>query len=580
MATCCSPRSHRRRRTAQVAVAKARTKIGGRGFGSTGSVRCKGNAGGYAARIPISRAVLSCNKQSASKPKLNMTGTAGQRRVPTGYFSSIPLPPLLPSPEQLRIVEEIEKQFTRLDAAVGALRAAQAKLKRYRASVLNAAVTGKLVPTEAALARAEGRDYEHASVLLERIQRERAEQERDKPRRKRPAPAPVDASTLPELPEGWAWTRLSSIGEVRLGRQRSPKRAIGPNMRPYLRAANVTWNGLDLSDVKEMDFSAREVASYQLFENDILLSEASGSVDEVGKPAIWNGQIDGCCFQNTLIRLRLHAEIVPYVYCHLLSDARSGALGRAARGVGIHHLGAERTESWIVSLPPLAEQQRVVAELERRLSVVQQAEAGIETNLKRAERLVRPSSSVRSRDGSFPRTRTTNPPPCCWSASRRKGRQRRRSGGAGAGRGLRGLDGHRERSVGCSLTRRFPMGTDRQRQDVKDSVAMHIGVVHELRRMHEEIMTLDAMPLERGMAMVRWYASSHYILLRTVDQALSVQHIKAAWAAHYRHEEKELAFSRERGEQRALWLVPLIRWSSSAVVSVGVAATVWMLRFS
>ena len=60
-------------------------------------------------------------------------------------------------------MEEIEKQFTRLDVAVKALRAAQARLKRYRASVLNAAVTGRLVPTEAALARAEGRDYEPAS---------------------------------------------------------------------------------------------------------------------------------------------------------------------------------------------------------------------------------------------------------------------------------------------------------------------------------------------------------------------------------------------------------------------------------
>ena len=158
-------------------------------------------------------------------------------------------------------------------------------------------------------------------------------------------------------------------------------------MRPYLRAANVTWDGLDLSDVKEMDFNPSELETYRLEPGDILLGEASGSPDEVGKPAVWNGQIRDCCFQNTLIRVRTESQLVPYLFYHLLSDARSGALGRAARGVGIHHLGAERTALWTVALPPLAEQRRIVAEVERRLSVIQQAEATVEASLARAERL-------------------------------------------------------------------------------------------------------------------------------------------------------------------------------------------------
>ena len=158
-------------------------------------------------------------------------------------------------------------------------------------------------------------------------------------------------------------------------------------MRPYLRAANVTWNGIDLSDVKEMDFNPREYETYRLRRGDILLGEASGSADEVGKPAAWDGQIEGCCFQNTLIRVRVFSEVVPYLYLHLQSDARSGAFGRAARGVGIHHLGAQRAESWVIAVPPLAEQRRIVAEVERRLSVIQQAEATIATSLVRAERL-------------------------------------------------------------------------------------------------------------------------------------------------------------------------------------------------
>ena len=294
-----------------------------------------------------------------------------------------------PLPEQHRIVAEIEKQFTRLDASEAALKRVQANLKRYRASVLKAACEGKLVPTEAELAQAEGRDYEPADQLLERILTERRArwESQEKRRGKYKDPVSPDTSDLPKLPEGWVWASLSTVSEVRLGRQRSPKRATGPNMRPYLRAANVTWDGLDLSDVKEMDFSPREFDIYRLMPDDIVLNEASGSPDEVGKPAIWSGPIDGCCFQNTIIRVRAYPSIVPFLFYHLLSDARSGKLGRAARGVGIHHLGAERTASWTFALPPWEEQRRIVAELEQKLSVIQQAESTAEASLKRVERL-------------------------------------------------------------------------------------------------------------------------------------------------------------------------------------------------
>ena len=143
----------------------------------------------------------------------------------------IPLPPL---GEQRRIVAAVETQFARLDAAVAALRRAQANLRRYRASVLKDACEGRLVPAEAELARSDGRDYEPAAVLLERVlaQRRARWQSQEKRRGKYREPAAPDASALPQLPEGWAWASLEAISEVRLGRQRSPKRATGPNMRP------------------------------------------------------------------------------------------------------------------------------------------------------------------------------------------------------------------------------------------------------------------------------------------------------------------------------------------------------------
>ena len=117
---------------------------------------------------------------------------------------TLQLPPLA---EQRRIVAEIEKQFTRLDASVAALKRVQANLKRYRASVLKAACEGKLVPTEAELAPADGRDYEPADRLLERILAERRArwESQEKRRGNYKEPVAPDTSSLPELPEGWVW---------------------------------------------------------------------------------------------------------------------------------------------------------------------------------------------------------------------------------------------------------------------------------------------------------------------------------------------------------------------------------------
>ena len=123
----------------------------------------------------------------------------------------------MPSPrplaEQRRIVAEIEKQFTRLDASVAALKRVQVNLKRYRASVLKAACEGKLVPTEAELAQSEGRDYEPADRLLERILSERRARwdSQEKRRGKYKEPVTPDTSDLPELPKGWVWATVDQL---------------------------------------------------------------------------------------------------------------------------------------------------------------------------------------------------------------------------------------------------------------------------------------------------------------------------------------------------------------------------------
>lgn len=123
---------------------------------------------------------------------------------------------IAPLREQRRIVAAIEEQFTRLDAGVAALERARKGLKRYRASVLKAAVEGRLTEQW----REENPDAESGSALLERILEERrakweeaqlaryAAKEQNPPknwRSKYKEPAAPDTAGLPELPEGWVY---------------------------------------------------------------------------------------------------------------------------------------------------------------------------------------------------------------------------------------------------------------------------------------------------------------------------------------------------------------------------------------
>lgn len=161
----------------------------------------------------------------------------------------------------------------------------------------------------------------------------------------------------------WPTVPLEQVAEVRLGRQRSPKHHNGNDQRAYLRAANVGWRGLRLDDVKKMNFSDKEANIFSLRTGDIVVGEASGSASEVGKPAIWSGEIAECCFQNTLIRVRSHGLNPDFLLHFLRYEARRGAFVRHTRGVGIHHLGVARLAHWPVPVPPLHEQERIAATL-------------------------------------------------------------------------------------------------------------------------------------------------------------------------------------------------------------------------
>ena len=318
----------------------------------------------------------------------HMAGTAGQLRVPAAFLSEAPIP-LPPLPEQHRIVAEIEKQFTRLDASVDGLKRAQANLKRYRASVLKAACEGTLVPTEAELARSEGRDYEPADRLLERILIERRSrwESQEKRRGKYKEPTLPDTSDLPELPEGWVWGKLDQL--ITMLKNGYSKRPHGSTGTAILRISAVRPMSVDTNDVRWVA-QAEPLSGYLLEPRDILFTRYNGNHTLVGvcgmvpyldRPTLHPDKL----IRASLVKNRILPEFIQIVANS--GHSREFVEQRTRTTAGQSGVSGSDLKEMPIPLPPLAEQHRIVAEVERHLSVIQKAEAAVDAGLKRAERL-------------------------------------------------------------------------------------------------------------------------------------------------------------------------------------------------
>lgn len=315
---------------------------------------------------------------------------------------SLPLPP---REEQDRLAVFLEEKLSDLDAAVASLQRVRASLKRYRASVLKAAVEGRLVPNEAELARREGRDFEPAAVLLDRILTERRRRweeselavmkaagkppkdERWKSKYKEPV-AP-DASALPHLPDGWCWVTVEQLGEVSGGLTKNRTREKIATRLPYLRVANVYTNELRLDEIFDIGVESSEIPRVRLQPGDLLIVEGNGSSDQIGRVALWDGSIDPCVHQNHLIKVRFGIEMLSrWALSWLMSPAGRLLVSRAASSTsGLHTLSISKVARLSVPLAPLAEQAQALIELERRELVTDGVIEIVAKSNKRAARL-------------------------------------------------------------------------------------------------------------------------------------------------------------------------------------------------
>jgi len=310
---------------------------------------------------------------------------------------SCPVPPLA---EQRRIADMLDELFSDLDAGITALERARAKLKLYRASVLKAAVEGTLTADW----RAQHPDAEPASELLKRILVERCRRWEDVQLRKfkeagKPPPknwtakykepAAPDTSNLPALPEGWSWASLDQLGETQGGLQKSPARAPKKNHYPYLRVANVLRGALDLCELHRFELSDAELERLRLAAGDLLIIEGNGSRTEIGRCAIWRGEVGDCVHQNHVIRVRLLAGIKPeYVYRFLNSPAGQVAIQLVASSTsGLYTLSVGKIEKLPIPVPPEAEQDAIIDAVDEQLSALDHLEADLDAKLKSAQAL-------------------------------------------------------------------------------------------------------------------------------------------------------------------------------------------------
>lgn len=231
-------------------------------------------------------------------------------------LSEVPVP-VAPVEEQHRIVEVVESYFTRLDDAVTTLERVERNLKRYRASVLKSAVEGRLVPTEAALAKQEGRDYEPASVLLERILAERRRRWSESGKKgKYQEPTAPDTTGLPDLPEGWCWATVENfIWDADYGTsQKCTYEATGPAV---LRIPNVQEQTLRLDDLKFATNPDELNADGAVKVGDLIFIRTNGSRNLIGRGAVVLDELaKPHHFASYLIRLR----VLPVRGCRAGSD--------------------------------------------------------------------------------------------------------------------------------------------------------------------------------------------------------------------------------------------------------------------
>lgn len=172
------------------------------------------------------------------------------------------------------------------------------------------------------------------------------------------------------FPASWEIRSLDQLFDVQQGKALSPKARMGHSPRPFLRTANVLWGRLNLAALDRMDFSDDEAKRLALEPGDLLVCEGG----DVGRTALWRGEVSGCLHQNHVHRLRrkdagIHPEFV--MYWMQAAVRQLGLYAGTENKTTIPNLSAARLKHFLMPVPPPREQGAIATVLQKTQSAVE-----------------------------------------------------------------------------------------------------------------------------------------------------------------------------------------------------------------
>jgi len=300
------------------------------------------------------------------------TGTANQGNIGSTSTMSLlfPLPPLA---EQQRIVAKVDELMAlcdELEVAENELETLENHFIEYLPkSILQMAVQGKLAPQDL--------HDEPATELLERIRKEKVQLIKEgKIKKEKPLPPIAKGEAPYDLPEGWVWCRLGDVCSY-IQRGKSPKYSKLQQV-PILSQKCVQWAGIDMSKARFIDPDTLSGYANERFlqNNDILWnSTGQGTLGRVMRYPNSVNPYDCAVVDSHVTIVRLFTcEIIPeYAFSWLSAPEVQDNIEEKAAGTTKQiELATETIKNHLIPLPPLAEQQRIVAKVHELMALCDQ----------------------------------------------------------------------------------------------------------------------------------------------------------------------------------------------------------------
>lgn len=154
---------------------------------------------------------------------------------------------------------------------------------------------------------------------------------------------------------------LSEVATITGGLTKNSRRNTFETKMPYLRVANVFYNRLDLCEILEIGVKEEEIEKTLLQAGDLLFVEGNGSIEQIGRVAIWDGSIDPMLHQNHLIKARFNNEIITPEYAlfyFMLQDGRQQIISKSVSTSGLNTLSVNKVSGLLLPIPPIVLQKQ------------------------------------------------------------------------------------------------------------------------------------------------------------------------------------------------------------------------------